>query len=157
MQRRIIGFHRDTSNDWVAELDCFHGQHVRHNPPFAIREWTETQAGRERMLGTELQCPKCDRLEWPEDLVAYKRTPEFGSESFPAGLARDHSTKTGVWGKIHVLEGTLLYVVQEPATQEFTLTPTLPGIVVPEMRHHVVAQGYARFFVEFFTLVASQT
>lgn len=156
MQRRIIGFHHDELNDWVAALDCCHGQHVRHNPPFTVREWTETEAGRERMLGTTLQCVKCDRLEWPDDLVAYKRTPEFSSEAFPAGLAKDHSTKQGVWGRIHVLEGTLRYIVQEPEVREFMLTPDVAGIVVPEMLHHVAAQGHVRFFVEFFTSAANQ-
>jgi len=57
--RRIVGFHRDAEGHWVAELDCGHGRHVRHNPPFQIREWTRTAEGRESMLGVELACRKC--------------------------------------------------------------------------------------------------
>jgi hypothetical protein len=31
--RKIVGFHLDERKDWVAELECGHQQHVRHNPP----------------------------------------------------------------------------------------------------------------------------
>ena len=57
--RRIVGFYRDDENHWVAELDCGHGRHVRHNPPFQIREWTQTAEGRESMRGVDLECRKC--------------------------------------------------------------------------------------------------
>ncbi len=39
MNHRIVGFHQDEHQDWVAELDCGHNQHVRHDPPFQTRPW----------------------------------------------------------------------------------------------------------------------
>ena len=60
MQRQITGFHLDDKNDWVAELNCRHGQHVRHNPPWTNREWVVTEKGREEKLGEWLNCVKCD-------------------------------------------------------------------------------------------------
>ena len=39
IQRRIVGYHQDQLGDWVAELECGHGQHVRHDPPWQVREW----------------------------------------------------------------------------------------------------------------------
>jgi hypothetical protein len=57
--RRIVGFHRDEHGDWVAELACGHGQHVRHDPPWVDRPWTQSEAGRRRQLGTALWCRKC--------------------------------------------------------------------------------------------------
>ncbi|HEY8331161.1 MAG TPA: DUF3565 domain-containing protein [Pseudomonas sp.] len=60
MKQPISGYHRDDENHWVAELACGHNQHVRHNPPWVSRPWVTTAAGRERMLGYELQCRKCD-------------------------------------------------------------------------------------------------
>ena len=63
MKRPIIGYHRDEEDDWVAELDCGHNQHVRHRPPFVNRPWVESAAGREAMRGRELDCVKCDRGE----------------------------------------------------------------------------------------------
>jgi hypothetical protein len=58
--RAITGFHLDDEGHWVAELECGHGQHVRHDPPWQVREWVTTEAGRKSRLGTELDCLRCD-------------------------------------------------------------------------------------------------
>jgi hypothetical protein len=63
LKRKIIGFHRDEHDDWVAELDCGHGQHVRHRPPFQLRPWVTTERGRRSRLGVTLECKKCDEGE----------------------------------------------------------------------------------------------
>jgi hypothetical protein len=68
MKQAMIGFHTDKENDWVADLQCGHFQHVRHSPPFFNRPWAMTQLGREAMLGAELQCKKCD-LGAPRDCL----------------------------------------------------------------------------------------
>ena len=60
MQQAIIGFHLDEENDWVADLACGHGQHVRHNPPWQNRPWVITEQGREEKLGVMLECKKCE-------------------------------------------------------------------------------------------------
>jgi hypothetical protein len=60
LKQKITGFHQDEQGDWVAELSCGHGQHVRHNPPWLMREWVLTREGRERFLGRLLDCKKCD-------------------------------------------------------------------------------------------------
>ena len=57
--RRIVGYHVDELGDWVAELECGHGQHVRHDPPWQVREWVTTEQGRATHLGTTLDCVKC--------------------------------------------------------------------------------------------------
>jgi glutathione S-transferase len=59
VKQKIVDYHRDERNDWVAELECGHFQHVRHNPPWINRPWVESQAGRDSMLGFELNCKKC--------------------------------------------------------------------------------------------------
>ncbi|HVR98923.1 MAG TPA: DUF3565 domain-containing protein [Thermoanaerobaculia bacterium] len=60
MKRKIIGFHQDDQLHWVADLECGHAQHVRHDPPWMNRPWVLTPEGRERFLGVELDCKKCD-------------------------------------------------------------------------------------------------
>jgi cytochrome c-type biogenesis protein CcmH/NrfF len=60
VNRRIVGFHRDEEGDWVADLACGHGQHVRHQPPFVTRPWVLTEEGRAAHLGRELNCLKCE-------------------------------------------------------------------------------------------------
>ena len=60
MIQRIVGYHQDEEGDWVADLACGHGQHVRHNPPLVSRPWVTTDEGRNRHLGTELNCKRCE-------------------------------------------------------------------------------------------------
>ncbi|MGE3538091.1 MAG: DUF3565 domain-containing protein [Candidatus Tectimicrobiota bacterium] len=60
MQRKIVGYHQDALQDWVAELDCGHKQHVRHNPPWLNRPWVVEPEGRRRYLGMLLDCKRCD-------------------------------------------------------------------------------------------------
>jgi Protein of unknown function (DUF3565) len=57
--RRIVGFRRDERGDWVAELDCGHTQHVRHDPPWQSRPWVVTPEGRSARIGTTLHCVLC--------------------------------------------------------------------------------------------------
>ena len=59
-RKKITGFHQDENKDWVAELECGHGQHVRHNPPWMNREWVLSEEGRAQHLGREVDCKKCD-------------------------------------------------------------------------------------------------
>ena len=60
MNRRITGYHQDVEGQWVAELECGHQQHVRHNPPWMNRPWVTTAQGRTAALGAALDCNKCD-------------------------------------------------------------------------------------------------
>lgn len=59
--RRITGFHQDPDGHWVADLECGHGQHVRHTPPWQSRPWVLTPEGRERYVGESLGCVECAR------------------------------------------------------------------------------------------------
>lgn len=63
VERAIIGFHQDEFDDWVADLECGHTQHVRHQPPWQERPWVTTAAGRNAHLGQILLCKKCDAGE----------------------------------------------------------------------------------------------
>ncbi len=60
MQKRIVGYRQDEAKHWVAELECGHDQHVRHDPPWINREWVRTPEGRAGVLGSTLDCKKCD-------------------------------------------------------------------------------------------------
>jgi hypothetical protein len=63
MNRKIVDFHKDEHGDWVADLECGHGRHVRHKPPWINRPWVVTEEGRAMMLGVELDCKKCEANE----------------------------------------------------------------------------------------------
>jgi hypothetical protein len=61
MERRIVGYRQDDERHWVAELECGHAQHVRHDPPWQVRFWVMTPEGRADHLGTPLECHRCRR------------------------------------------------------------------------------------------------
>jgi tellurite resistance-related uncharacterized protein len=92
---------------------------------------------------------RCDHFELPEGFAPYKRTADFDEHSVPAGLLADHSTKRGVWARIHVLEGALTYIVEPPLAREQHVAAGESAIVVPEVVHRVRPEGAVRFFVEF--------
>jgi len=86
----------------------------------------------------------------PENVVAYKRTPEFNESSVPNGLLNAHQTKEGVWAKIVVLEGQLQYLINEPEEEITVLDETIYGVVEPTVLHEVKPLGKVRFYVEFY-------
>jgi len=74
MDRRIVGFRQDDERHWVAELECGHSQHVRHDPPWQVREWVLSEATRRGHLGTTLNCVLCDvDRDRPSDAYADAR------------------------------------------------------------------------------------
>src|SRR6266566_9030404 len=60
VQRKIVGFHQDEAQDWVADLECGHKQHVRHQPPWLNRPWVISPEGRRSRLGYTLDCKHGD-------------------------------------------------------------------------------------------------
>jgi len=59
-RRAIVAFRQDDEGHWVAELECGHSQHMRHDPPWQNREWVTTAEGRARFLGVRIQCRQCE-------------------------------------------------------------------------------------------------
>ena len=55
----VLGFHQDDKGDWIAELACGHRRHIRHCPPWTNHPWVTSAAGREAMIGQELECGLC--------------------------------------------------------------------------------------------------
>jgi tellurite resistance-related uncharacterized protein len=86
----------------------------------------------------------------PPDVVPYSRTPEFSESTVPAALRRHHTTKSGVWGRIHVVAGSLRYRILAPEPEEYILSRENVGVVEPEVPHEVEPLGKVRFYVEFF-------
>ncbi len=84
----------------------------------------------------------------PAGLTAYKRTPVFTEKTVPKGLLKDHNTKAGVWGQIHVESGQLKYIIPSKGKSHL-LTPGIVGTVMPDERHHIEPVGPVQFFVEF--------
>jgi hypothetical protein len=65
MERKIIGFRRDEAGDWIADLDCGHSLHLRHDPPWQLRAWILSEAERRKRIGSVIECAKCDEASGP--------------------------------------------------------------------------------------------
>lgn len=86
----------------------------------------------------------------PNNLTYQKSTPEFSHENVPHGILGEHRTAEGVWGKIKVIEGSLIYRILEPAVEEYELDAGREGIVAPQDAHQVEIKGPVKFHVEFY-------
>lgn len=148
MRRAITGYLQDDDADWIALLCCGHRQHVRHKPPFFLRPWTQSEEGRRSMLGHALDCVLCERRELPQGLVRCERTPELGETDVPAALRENGASAT--WTVIHVVAGRLRCHLEGLAEQPLVLEARTPGVVPPDVRHHLVPDGPVRFFIERF-------
>lgn len=151
MIRTMDGFHQDDEGDWVAELSCLHLQHVRHEPPFRDRPWIETASGRRSRVGSELECPLCDRAEMPDGLQIVRTAGPFDSETLPAGLRREHRVAAGTWGLLRVIEGTVeLAMATDPPISQLLRTGAAQAIP-PGVPHELHVDGPFRVSVDFLT------
>lgn len=87
----------------------------------------------------------------PSSAAHYRSTPVFTQDTVPAALQRAHTTAADVWGRITILEGSLLYRITDARREpeEILLTPDQPGIVEPAIRHEVALVGPVTFQIDF--------
>lgn len=88
--------------------------------------------------------------ELPTDVKAFRRTPDFTEHTVPKGLLANHNTVAGVWGKIVVEEGSLVYTIEGAEPESVVLSPARFGVVEPTVLHHVAPAPGTRFYVEFY-------
>ncbi len=148
MRRTIVGWHRGDDGDWVADLSCLHGQHVRHAPPFRLAPWVEDADRRVERIGTAWDCPLCDRVEPPDGLVVIRTTATWDEGTTPEALRGTHQVAAGRWGRLRVLAGALRFVVETEPPLTATVTAGRDQAIPPEVDHHVVVEGPVRFCID---------
>lgn len=151
MIRSIVGFHQDEAGDWVAELSCFHNQHVRHRPPLQPRPWVLDETSRTGRLGTPIECPLCDRAELPDDLALVGRAGPWVEDSVPTMLRQVHRTPTGRWGKLFIRSGSAGFQFDPVGDPAGAVVPVAAGASVtipPDVPHRVVLTGPVRLELE---------
>lgn len=85
----------------------------------------------------------------PTTVHPYKKTPVFNKDTVPPGLLKTHTTKEGTWGKICVVKGKLLYIIESDPIEKVELSSSFYGVVEPQVPHHVDLVGDVEFYVEF--------
>jgi tellurite methyltransferase len=149
VDRTILGWHIDEDGDWVAELSCLHGQHVRHRPPFFNRPWTLTTKGRESRIGSILDCPLCDRAEPPEGLVVTRTAGPFDQASLPAALLKEHVVAPMTWGELRILAGSIRFEMETDPVYERLVASGESQAIPPEVKHRLVLDGSVTLVVDF--------
>ena len=149
MIRSIDAFHQDDDGDWVAELSCLHNQHVRHCPPFQDRPWVTTDAGRSERIGSPIECPLCDRLELPTDLQVARTAGPFDSNTLPGALQHSHLVADRTWGRLRVLEGSVVFAMETTPPISFRLTAGDEQLIPPGIPHLLRTDGPVRLAVDF--------
>ncbi|HEX4214622.1 MAG TPA: DUF3565 domain-containing protein [Candidatus Dormibacteraeota bacterium] len=142
MIRSIVGFRTDEKGDWVAELACHHGIHVRHRPPLEVRPWVLDKEGRSRHLGVEVDCARCDRAELPDGLAVVGRAGPWDRGSLPAALLGTHRLPEGRWGLLHVASGTVGFRMNRgQGILAVDLRAGSEQPIPPGAAHHLVPRG----------------
>jgi hypothetical protein len=141
MKRTVVGFHLDDAADWVADLTCLHGQHVRHRPPFQQRPWVLSEEGRRSRLGAEVDCPLCDRCEPPAGLEVVRTLGPFDETSVPDGLRRTHRLREPTWGLLRLLEGAATVALDTEPPTALRLDAGMAQYLAPGLGHSVSIDG----------------
>jgi len=151
VRRRISGFHQDAEGDWVADLSCLHRQHVRHRPPFQDRPWVRTAKGRAARIGTDLNCPLCDRAELPDDLHLSRTAGPFTETSLPAALRRRHVISAGTWGFLRIIQGSVGFDMNTapPITRQLVAGDN--QAIPPSVPHQLTVEGPFELAIDFLT------
>ena len=152
MERVICGFHRDEEDDWVAEISCGHDQHIRHRPPFQLREWIADAVGRDSRVGTPIECTLCDRAELPLGLRPLWSTPVWDEHSVPHGLLRSHTVYPRTWARIVVRDGELRFTASTKPRIDVVLGASDVQAIPPDMEHEMHPVGPVHFSVQFLAI-----
>jgi tellurite methyltransferase len=130
VRRTIRGFHVDDEGQWVAELSCFHNQHVRHRPPFENRPWVLNNERRAEHIGTPIDCTLC-----------------FDGE-LPTALRAPHEIADGRWGLFRVGEGATRLILDEQS-RDVLLQAGEERAIPPAVVHHLEIVGHVSIEIDF--------
>lgn len=86
----------------------------------------------------------------PADVRCYKQIGPFRGADIPKGLLREHRLKEGVWGRVSVLDGELLFVWDDADGGASRLTAPGAIIVPPTIPHHLDETDRAQISIKFF-------
>lgn len=86
---------------------------------------------------------------FPADLRAYSRTKSFTPETMPAKIGAAHDTKPGVWGRLVVEEGAVVFTDCRWPDAPKRLAVGEHDVIEPEMEHFVTPEPGSVFHVVF--------
>jgi len=88
-------------------------------------------------------------FELPAGAELVRTTAMFDQDSVPPGLLRAHRIATGVWGRLVVHTGSLLFRFEEETGAPIGVQSGEHLVIPPDVPHHVEVDGPVSFAVEF--------
>ena len=140
MRRTIVAFGQDEAGDWVVGLSCLHRQHVRHRPPFDERAWVLDPTERDARIGSDVDCPLCDRGELPGELRLARSAGPFDQSRMPPGLLRSHRVPAGLWGVVRIHSGRVGLCLPT-GSAALSIEAGRDAALPPEVPHKLVLAG----------------
>ena len=141
MEKKIVGFHVDDLGDWVADLECGHGQHVRHNPPWINRPWVLDEAGRESMLGQVLSCKKCNMPAIPGNAKRVTCSPLFDQQMLQQQCSGPQENASDCWIELVVSQGELVYQRHTDHVEGYVIDPEFSAVIPPGTGYTLIPKG----------------
>ena len=90
-----------------------------------------------------------ERSKLPTGLVLARTTDVFDNTTVPKGLLRAHQVAEGVWGRLVVHSGEIVFVFEDQPDQPIVVAADETVVIPPRRLHHVEMDGPASFAVEF--------
>lgn len=85
----------------------------------------------------------------PKNVEQYKKTKVFDQDHIPGCFQDRHNTKENVWGEIHVVEGELNLIFEDPREDVFLKEGDI-GVVDPKAYHKLDIKKEAKLYVAFY-------
>lgn len=98
-----------------------------------------------------------NRPQLPEGLEHVRTTDVFDESSVPAGLRRAHRVADGVWGRLVVHTGSVVFVFEDEPEQPITVAAGGSLAIPPGRQHHVEFPGPSTMAVEFHRIPTAPT
>ncbi|MGE0879267.1 MAG: DUF1971 domain-containing protein [Acidimicrobiia bacterium] len=87
--------------------------------------------------------------ELPAGLTLVRTTDRFDEHHHPAGLRRAHRVADGVWARLVVSTGSLVFVFEDDLDHRMTVAAGDSVVIPPARLHHVDIGEAVTFFLEF--------
>ncbi len=87
--------------------------------------------------------------ELPEAVQAYQKTQIYTDKTTPGMMKNDHRVRSGVWAKIVVQKGEVIYEIPD-RNEQTSVTPESPAIIEPLVTHRILPQAGSKFYLEYY-------
>lgn len=88
-------------------------------------------------------------MSMPAGLVLARTTDVLDQDHHPGGLLRAHRVADGVWARLVVLTGSLVFLWEDTPDERIVVGAGTDVVIPPLREHHVEFDGDVTFRIEF--------